>query len=334
MGFKQKLAYISLSCVILLSGITPFTSAQAPEETRIVFESRRRLVGLSEIYIMDTDGNNEHPLMKEAPGNEQYPAWSPDGKRIAFTSNRDGGGGSALVDIYVVDVEKDKELGLKDGNPRNITDNPALDHYPAWSPDGKRIAFQSNRDKNWEIYVVNADGENPRRLTSNRAADTTPAWSPDGSEIAFVSARDGNLEVYLMDRTGNNQHNITNHPFTDTNPSWSPSGNYITFSSYRDDSEEIYVMDADGKNQRNITNNPSLDSNPAWSPDGKSIAFQSNRDGNLEIYVMDTNGNSQRRLTRKAESDTNPAWFDPRGLSVSPGGKFKATWGWIKQNIE
>ena len=334
MGFKQKLAYISLSCVILLSGIAPFTNAQAPEETRIVFESRRRLIGLSEIYIMDTDGNNEHPLMKEAPGNEQFPAWSPDGKTIAFTSNRDGGGGSALVDIYLVDLEKDKELGLKDGNPRNITNNPALDHYPAWSPDGKSIAFQSNRDKNWEIYVVNADGENPRRLTSNRAADTTPAWSPDGREIAFVSARDGNLEVYLMDRTGNNQHNITNHAFTDTNPSWAPSGNKITFSSYRDDSEEIYVMDADGKNQRNITNNPSLDSNPAWSPDGKSIAFQSNRDGNLEIYVMDTDGNNQRRLTRKAESDKNPAWFDPRGLSVSPGGKFKATWGGLKQKIE
>jgi TolB protein len=185
MGFKRKLAYISLSCVILLSGIATFTNAQAPEETRIAFESARRLGGLSEIYIMDTNGNNEHPLMKEAPGNEQFPAWSPDGKTIAFTSNRDGGGGSALVDIYLVDLEKDKELGLKDGNPRNITNNPALDHYPAWSPDGKSIAFQSNRDGNLEIYVMDTDGNNQRRLTRKAESDKNPAWfDPRGLSVS------------------------------------------------------------------------------------------------------------------------------------------------------
>ena len=330
MGFEARSAYISLSCVLFLNGAVLYAYAKAPEGTRIAFESGRRLHGgLTEIFIMDADGKNEHPLFVVPPHNDQYPAWSPDGRKMAFTSQRDGGQG-----IWLVTLNSDRPLGAEAGKPFQLTSSPGLDQYAAWSPDGKKIAFQSNRDKNWEIYVIDADGTRKRRLTNHRASDNTPAWSPDGREIAFVSARDGNLEVYVMDRSGNNQHNITNHAFTDTNPSWAPSGNKITFSSYRDDSEEIYVMDADGKNQRNITNHPSADSNPSWSPSGSTIAFQSNRDGNLEIYVMDTSGNNQRRLTRKAEFDKNPAWFDPAGFSVSPGGKFKTLWGGLKQKIE
>ena len=331
MGFEERSAYISLCCVLLLSGIAPFTNAKAPEGTRIAFESGRRLHGgLTEIFIMDADGRDEHPLFVVPPHNDQNPAWSPDGEKMAFTSQRAGN-----QEIWLVTLNSDRPLGAEAGKPFQVTSSPGLDQYAAWSPNGRRIAFQSNRDKNWEIYVIDADGTNKRRLTNHRASDTTPDWSPDGREIAFVSSRDGNLEVYVMDRSGNNQRNITNHAFTDTNPSWSPSGKKITFSSYRDDSEEIYVMDADGKNQRNITNHPSADSNPSWSPSGGTIAFQSNRDGNLEIYVMDTSGDNQRRLTRKAEFDKNPTWFDSRGLSVSPStGKLKTLWGWIKKKTE
>ena len=79
-----------------------------------------------------------------------------------------------------------------------LTDDPARDDSPAWSPDGRRIAFTSERDGNAETYLMNADGSNPVRLTDNPAWDLFPAWSPDGARIAFASDRDGNLEIYLM----------------------------------------------------------------------------------------------------------------------------------------
>ena len=135
-----------------------------------------------------------------------------------------------------------------------------------------------------------------------------------------------------MDADGNNQLNITNDPGTESAPAWRHAGGMIAFSTYRDDNEEIYVMDADGNNQQNLTNNPATDGKPAWSPDGRSITFHSTRDGNLEIYAMDADGNNQRRLTTKTVFDKNPTWFDPAGYPVSPGGKLRGTWGWLKKN--
>jgi TolB protein len=109
----------------------------------------------------------------------------------------------------------------------------------------------------------------------------------------------------------------------------------IAFHSDRDGDRETYVMHTDGKNQRNLTNNPAYDGDPAWSPDGQKIAFNSDRDGDSEIYVMNADGKDLRRLTDHPAEDWVPDWFDPAfAYSVSPAGKLKGTWGWIKQNNE
>jgi len=180
-----------------------------------------------------------------------------------------------------------------------------------------KIAFESNRDGNPEIYVMNADGSNPVNLTQNPAYDSIPVWSPDGTKIAFISDRDGNNEVYVMNTDGSNPINLSQNPGTDENPVWSPDGTKIAFfSNNRDGNDEIYVMNADGSNPVNLTQNPAIDVTPVWSPDGTKIAFVSKRDGNTEIYVMNANGTNPVNLTQNPGHDDSPIW-SPDGAKIT-----------------
>jgi hypothetical protein len=126
---------------------------------------------------------------------------------------------------------------------KRLTNNSAFDLSPSWSPDGKKIAFDSLRDGNYEIYVMNVDGSGIKRLTNSPAHDGVPSWSPDGKKIAFSSDRDGNDEIYVMNADGSDQKRLTNNPAVDGCPSWSPDGKKLAFVLLRDDNPEIYIMD-------------------------------------------------------------------------------------------
>ena len=128
-----------------------------------------------------------------------------------------------------------------------------------------QIAFSSERDGNFEIYVMDADGKNEQRLTDNLSHEWSPSWSPDGERIVFNSRRDGNRDIYVMDADGKNQRRLTRNPAHDLYPSWSPDGKRIVFVSDRDGNYEIYVINADGARQvRRRTKDGSDDTDPAW----------------------------------------------------------------------
>jgi Tol biopolymer transport system component len=193
---------------------------------------------------------------------------------------------------------------------------PAAEAAAAHPANGK-IAFESERTGNKEIFVMDADGTDPVNLTNNPAIDVNPSWSPDGKKIAFNSDRDGNPEIYTMNADGTNVTRLTFLNLTDGSPSWSPDGTKIAFQTNRADVNnfEIFVMDADGSNQTRLTNVAGNDLHPRWSPDGTKIIFDSLRDGNAEIYIMNANGSFQTRLTNNPTSDQAPG-FSPDGTKI------------------
>ena len=171
------------------------------------------------------------------------------------------------------------------------------------------IAFASDRDGNFEIYAMDADGGGLRRLTENTAEDFSPAWSPDGGRIVFVSNRDGNNEIYVMNADGTSQARLTSNAADDLSPTWSTDGGRIAFTSRRDGNDEIYSMTPDGNNLANLTNNQNDDTQPSYSPDSSMIVFASNREiGQYEIYRMNADGTNVVRLTSNAANDSNPNW--------------------------
>jgi WD40-like Beta Propeller Repeat len=204
-----------------------------------------RYLSLSPDFALD------RTLVVLAPGSMQawrstdagdtWQSWVPP---VALTSDRDGN-----REIYTADRP---QFGLAASGLQRRTVDPSADENPAWSPAWTRLAFQSNRKGNWDIFTVRADcepsgpsGESScdlRQLTDDPGDDLLPAWSPDGRSIAFVSTRDGNPEIYVMDTDGGRQRRLTDHPGGDWRPAWLPDSRTLLFVSDRAGNNDIYRL--------------------------------------------------------------------------------------------
>jgi Tol biopolymer transport system component len=229
-----------------------------------------------DILSANDDGSEVTRLTDRAVW-EGSPSWSPDRCRIVYSAVTDAKNAfdkNTLEDIYIMDA---------DGKNRSrLTNTEEDDREPDWSPDGKKIVFMSERDKNREIYVMTTRGTEQVRLTKSKPDDENPHWSPNNDRIVFSSHRDGNWEVYLMDIDGSNLINLTMNTADDKDSAWSPDGSQIAFFSNRSGTNEIYIMNKDGSDVRQITHqagkDPSVNEGIAWSPDGLWIGFS----GSLE----------------------------------------------------
>lgn len=246
-----------------------------------------------EICTMDMDGGNPRQLTHDK-SIALSPAWSPDGHQIAFTSYRVGGnpevftvraGGAAtqITANQTVNLSPtwnpggqltvasalsgDTELylmSLKGKILRRLTSSFGIDVNPSWSPDGRFVAFASERAGRLHLFRANADGSGVQRLTFVGYHNDNPAWSPKGDKIVFQGMDMGLWDLFIMNADGSMLQRLTVDSGDNESPSWSPNGRFITFSSTRNGAPQVFIMREDGTNQQPVGPRRSLQ--PSWSP--------------------------------------------------------------------
>ena len=225
--------------------------------------------------------------------------------RIAFTFSKPGD-----TEIYVMDADG--------GNQENLTNHPADDRQPDWSPEGTKIAFVSSRDgAGSQIHIMDADGKSVIRLTDVPGGKRDPDWSPDGQQIAFSVDGRGENYIAVIDADGNNRERLQDKAM---GTSWSPDGKLIAFVSWRawgiDKVSDIYVISADGQELKRVTHDMASQQAPSFSPDGGQIAYHASDKGFGQIDVIDSDGTNRKRLTHNQVRHSHPAW-SPDGQTIT-----------------
>lgn len=324
----MRLPLLAIAALLALPAAAPATTFPAGDG-RIAFTSSES--GQSTIGVVDGAGGGR-ALLGGAPGDSYDPAWSPDGRMLAFAGDSSPGvGEDQPADIYV--------MAADGSGVRAVVAGSGHESQPAWSPDGTEIAFaryrqSGNRGVVSSVVVVRADGTGERVLTAAGLYVARPAWAPDGRSIAFTGyeQRDdglGSVGIYVVPAAGGAAAKLQDDA---ASPAWSPDGRRIAFVSGRDrngeicfhecsTSGEIYVMNADGSAPVRLTADEGDDDSPSWSPDGRTIVFESDRfyraGQSYELHTMDADGGCLRRITAGAATLGGPVWQPGSGTSLS-----------------
>jgi TolB protein len=277
-------------------------------KTKLAFSSDRdgaRMKGpvgdrdISNIYQSDYDGANQSRLTVNR-SIDIAPAYAPDLSVIAYTSYKSG-----YPDIILQSL-RDARLPTMPAHGSSDAQN----FLPAWSPDGTKLAFMSNRDGsgNTEIYIVNRDGTGLRRLTNHPGADSTPTWSPTGQQLAFTSDRSGNPQIYIINADGTGLQRIDCDSALCDRATWSPAPlNEIAYASRSGAGFDIRIFEIATRQSRTITDGIGSNESPSFAPNGRHLAFASDRTGRMQIYTIARDGTGLRQITKNG-SNRYPNW--------------------------
>ena len=282
--------------------ILSLASIQGVTRTRLVFGSDRDYTDRrrKELYISDYDGFN----VRQVTVNRQLsilPGWTPGGRGIVYTSYRNGD-----PQIYLSWIFEGRSV------PNVTNERPGTQAFAAVvSPDGKKIAYSSNRAGNFDIWVANIDGTDAHNLTGTPAQDTAPCWSPSGLEIAFTSGRSGSPQLWVMDNEGLNLRRLSTVGNYNDACAWNPSREFseIAYSSRLEDGGfEIAVVDLATGQVRQLTTGRGSCEYPSWAPNGRHLVFSCNRGGTWQLAQTDRMGSKIR------------------SIAVGPGNSVQADW--------
>lgn len=251
--------------------------------------------GEKKVYAMEAAGQNWRKI-NSGRGLALYPAWTPDGRSLAYTGYAYG------FPWLFLD-------NLATGKRRVLSAQPGLNAFPAISPDGRWAAFSLSRDGNPEIYKMRLDGSELTRLTNHRANDCSPAWSPDGRRIAFTSDRSGNPQIYVMDADGMERgvRRLTREGRYNTSPDWSPRGDQVAYTSRLDGYFEICVVSVNTGEVTRLTQNRYHDEDPSWAPNGRHLVYTSRRGDRSDLFILDSLNPRPVQIT-SGQDCYSPAW--------------------------